>query len=358
MKSFYVGTYTSNSNSRGIYCCLFDEKSGKIEGAEVAAELDNPSFLTISPMGRWLFAVSEMRTDGGRSDSSVNAFSVDKTGELTFVNGQSSGGLGPCHVVTSNDGKILFVANYASGSTTSFRVDDRGTVSKSVSFFQHTGSGIDPDRQEGPHAHSVTLSKNGEYAYVADLGQDRVVCYAIDPESGALSPKPESDGRVKAGSGPRHIDVSADGRFFYLINELSSTVSVFSLNHAGGNLTEIQGGIPALPTDFGGESTAADIHLSNDGAYLYASNRGHDSVAIFRVNGQTGLIDPVGHCLTGGRTPRNFALSPNGVFLLAANQDSDSIVVFRIDSESGVPKPTGNQLTIPKPVCIQFAMNG
>jgi 6-phosphogluconolactonase len=344
----YVGTYT-NGASKGIYAFRFDDSTGKLTAQGLAAETSNPSFLAVSPNRRFLYAVNE------ENAGSVSAFSIDAArGTLTLVNRVSSQGAAPCHLALDKTGKWLFVANYNSGSVAAFPVHEDGSLGEASAFVQHSGSSVNPERQAGPHAHSVNVSPDNRFVLVADLGLDQILTYQIDGTTGLSLSKPSlanAPAKVTPGSGPRHFAFSPNGRFAYAINEMSATVTVFQYDAARGSLKEAQT-ISALPAGFTGTNGSAEIAVHPSGKFLYASNRGHDSIAIIRIDGANGTPTSADWASTAGKTPRNFAIDPSGKFLLAANQDSENIVVFRIDENAGGLTPIGVDANVPSPVSI------
>ncbi|HEY1760231.1 MAG TPA: lactonase family protein [Bryobacteraceae bacterium] len=339
----YVGTYTSG-DSKGIYAFRFNDSSGTLTPMGLAAETPNPSFLAVGPDRRFLYAANE-ETAGG-----VSAFAID-TGELKLLNRVSSRGSGPCHVALDKTGKWLFVANYNSGSVAAFPVHIDGSLGEASAFMQHSGSSVNPQRQEGPHAHSVNVSPDNRFVLVADLGLDEILTYPIDAAKGLV--QAESLFKVQPGSGPRHLVFGTDSRFAYAINEMLGTVTAFQYDAAKGKLKELQT-IPSLPAGFSGANSSAEIAVHPGGKFLYASNRGDSSIAIFRIDAAKGTLSGSGHVSTGGNTPRNFAIDPSGKFLLAANQDSGNIVVFRIDQKTGAVTPAGVEAKVAAPVSIVY----
>jgi 6-phosphogluconolactonase len=356
-QTVYVGTYTGKG-SKGLYHCLFDPATGVLGDPIVAAELANPTFLTLSPNGRFLYAVSELRDASGRHGGFVNAFAVaPDTGQLTLLNKEPSQGAGPCHVCMDDMGRFAFVANYASGSAAMLPVRPDGTLGEASSVVQHAGKSVVSDRQEGPHAHSVTLSPDNRFALVADLGMDRVMVYRVDYTAGRLIANDPPFAMVKPGAGPRHMTFHPNGRFAYLINELDNTMVALDWDAERGSLTELQA-LPTLPSDFRGTSYCADVHVHPSGRFLYGSNRGHDSIVIFRIDETSGRLSLVGWEPTQGKWPRNFAIDFAGEWLLAANQDGNNIVVFRIDGKSGRLSPTGHTVSVSMPVCVKMIACG
>ena len=349
----YVGTYT-RGGSKGIYIYRLDLSSGALESAGVVSGLDNPSFLAIHPEQGHLYAVNEVRSFVGKPSGAASAFAIDRgTGHLTFLNQQASVGSGPCHLTVDRTGKFVLVANYGGGSVTVLPIDDEGRLGEATDFVQHQGGSVDPRRQSGPHAHSITLDPTNRHAFAADLGLDKVLIYRLDLKRGKLIPHDQPWVQVKPGAGPRHFAFHPSGRYAYLITELDNTVIAFAYDSARGSLQEIQT-VPALPAGFQGTSYAADLHVSPAGRFLYGSNRGHDSIAIFSVEEGSGRLTPVGHEPTQGRTPRGFALDPTGRLLLVANQDSNTVVTFRVDPDTGGLRATGHVAEVPTPVCLKL----
>lgn len=339
----YFGTYTRPDKSEGVYRSEFSAE-GKLSAPELVAELKNPSFLAISPDQKSLYAVSE----GG--EGATTAFSIDPaTGDLTKLNALPTNG-SPCHVTLDPKGKTVLVANYGGGSVISYPVDDDGSLEKGGSFIEHEGSSIHPKRQASPHAHSIYPFGEGKFACAADLGTDSVFIYKLDAEKGTLEPAAEV--KLKPGSGPRHLDFHPDGKHVYVLGEMTRDVHVFDM---GADLTQWQPVqiISTLPDDVPAQGSTAEIRVHPNGKFLYASNRGHDSIAVFSIN-ESGLLKRVENEPIQGKTPRNFNLDPEGKFLLAAGQNSDSVAVFRIDKETGELEFTGESITIGNPVCIKF----
>jgi 6-phosphogluconolactonase len=336
----YVGTYTGKG-SQGIYAWRFDAATGTLSELGLVGETANPSFLAIHPNGKFLYAVNET------SAGSVTSFSIaEGTGKLTELNRVPSGGADPCHLVVDPTGRAVIVANYTGGSVASFPLADGGTLGSAVTFLQHSGSSINKARQAGPHAHDVALARDNRFAVICDLGMDKLMVYRFDPRSGALSTNDPPFVRLKAGSGPRHFVFDATGRHGYAISELASTITTFDWDASRGALREIQT-VSTLPAGFHGESTTAEIAIHPSGRFLYGSNRGHDSIAIFTVDPATGKLTAAGHQATLGKNPRNFAIDPTGTYLLAENQDSDSIVVFRIDPASAASSRSASPWEFP-----------
>jgi 6-phosphogluconolactonase len=353
----FVGTYTGGKGedrSQGIYVMEFDPRSGTLGTPRLAATATDPSFLAIHPSRKFLYSVNELGEFQGRHGGGVSAFAIDaQRGTLTPLNQQSSRGESPCHLVVDRLGKNVLVANYGSGSVACLPIEADGTLRAATSFHQHRGSGADRRRQAGPHAHSINVDAENRYAVAADLGLDKVLIYALDAPHGTLTPNEPAFAQVAPASGPRHFAFHPGGKFGYVINEMANTVTAFAYDPVKGTLTEIQT-ISTLPEDFKGTSHTAEVQVHPSGKFLYGSNRGHNSIAIFAIDPSTGKLSTVGFEPTQGRNPRNFALDPTGTFLLAENMDSDSIVVFRIDQQTGALRPTGQTVKIVKPVCIRM----
>jgi 6-phosphogluconolactonase len=353
----YVGTYTAGT-SKGIYDYHFDPKTGQLTPIGVAAEVVNPSFLATDPQHRFLYAVTEMGQEHGpdsyKKNGFISSFSIDrKTGALTFLNKIDSGGGGPCHLVVDKTGKMLFVANYGSGSVASFAIKPDGSIGERTGFDQHTGSSVDPARQKGPHAHAVVLSPDNRFLFVPDLGTDQIKIYRVDAAKGTFTPNDLPFATVKAGYGPRHFTFGRGAKFAYAVCEMGSSVAVFSYDPAKGSLTPVQT-ISNLPSDFKGVNNSAEIEVDRSGRFLYASNRGNDSITVFAIDPVKGTLTNVQVVPTQGNMPRNFAIDPTGQYLIAANQKSNSMVVFAIDPKDGQLKPAGQTLDISSPVDILF----
>lgn len=351
----YVGTYAT-ADARGIFQCSFDPATGDIAILGATDGIANPSFLAVDPAGRYLFAVSETSEFEGKPGGSVHAFAVDRdTGVLRRLNTQSSHGADPAHLSIDNRGRFVLVANYTGGNVCAFPVQEDGRLGPVVANVQHVGKGPNPERQEKPHAHSVMLDPANRRAFSADLGIDRVMVYTFDRASGALAPAEHPEIAMKPGAGPRHLDFAPDGKTLFVVNELNSTVTALSYDLETGLLSERQT-IPTLPSSFKGENTCADIHVHPSGRFVYASNRGHDSIAVFAIQNSGGKLKLVQHQPAMGRSPRNFAVDPAGRFLLVANQRSDSVVVMKINQDDGTLSPSGRTIAIPAPVCIKFVV--
>ena len=350
----YVGTYAGDK-SKGIYAFRFDPATGRLTPLGLAAESQNPSFLAIHPNKRFLYAVNEVdEFDGKKNNGGVSAFAIDaQTGKLRLLNQQSTGGGSPCHLTVDLEGRNLLVANYVGGSVAVLPIQPDGSLREATAFIQHTGSSVNKDRQQGPHAHGVYLDSRNRFAAVADLGLDKVMVYRFDAERGSLAANDPPFGSVKPGAGPRHFAFHPNGRFAYVNNEMASTVTAFAWDGRKGRLKELQT-LATLPEGFAGDNSTAELELHPTGRFLYVSNRGHDSIAVFAVDQRDGRLRFVEHQGTQGKTPRSFGIDPSGQFLLAANQGADTIVVFRIDQKTGRLTPAGQRVQVGKPVCVKF----
>jgi len=360
----FVGTYTDpilfgtgkilEGKGEGIYVYRMDPATGAMELITTNTGITNPSYLAFDAGCRCLYAVNELKEYRNEPTGTVSAFRVEpKTGKLTYLNKKPTGGTDPCHLIVDHSGRYVLLANFMSGSVCVLPIQTDGSLGDAADFIQHHGSSIDPARQQGPHAHAVTLDGSNRFVYIPDLGLDKTLIYRFDVDSGKLEPSDEPSVGVKPGAGPRHIVFHPNGRFAYLINELDSTIAAYGFDAETGGLQDIQT-ISTLPQEFQGPSTCADVQVSPAGEFLYGSNRGHDSIVIYKIDQNTGRLSCIGQESTRGRTPRNFEIDPAGKFLLAANQDSDTIVTFRIDPRTGELHPTGQITEVPTPVCVKI----
>ena len=352
---FYVGTYTEEgSTSKGIYAYRFDPDTDQITPLGLAAETTNPSFVALSPNGQFLYAVNEIGNYKGPNSGGVSSFAIDRvTGKLTFLNEVASRGADPCYITVDKTGKYVLVANYTGGSLAEFPVLADGKLGEASAVLQHTGHGTNPQRQEKAHVHSVDLSPDNRFAMVDDLGLDEVFVYKFNSSNGSLTPNGPPVVKVDPGAGPRHFVLSPNGKFAYVIAEMKSTVTAFSHDEKTGTLHRLQT-ISSLPKDFSGQNDDAEIEIAPSGKFLYASNRGSDTITVFAIDPQKGTLTPVEYTPTQGKIPRSFEIDPSGRFLFAANQKSDNIVVFRIDAKTGRLAPTGQVLDVGSPVCVKF----
>ncbi len=349
----YVGTYTG-PKSKGIYLLEFDPATGSLTPKGVAAETPSPSFLAIHPNRKFLYAANEVGNFEGKAGGGVSAFAIDpKTGTLTPLNRQTSGGADPCALIVDPAGKNVLVANYSGGSLEVLPIGADGKLGEPSALIQHKGSSVDKNRQTAPHAHSIDLDASRKLAVAADLGLDKLMVYRYDQARGALTPNDPPHALAKPGAGPRHFAFHPNGRHAYAINEMACTVAVYDFDPARGALSEVQTITTRGPDGKPGNSTA-EILVHPSGKFVYGSNRGDDTLAIYSVEPTSGKLTLVGHQPTGGKTPRNFGIDPTGQFLLAANQDSNTVVAFRIDQATGLLKQVGPPVSVPSPVCLKF----
>ena len=353
----YVGTYTANSASKGIYRFTLDLASGALAPAGPPTETVNPSFLVVDPTRRFLYAVNETGDAPTDPSGGVSAFAIDPaTGALAFLNRQPSEGAAPCHLAMEASGRHLFVSNYWGGTAAVLRVDADGRLRPAGAVIRHQGHGPKPEQQD-PHPHSLNLDAANRFAFVADLGIDQVVAYRYDAAKGTLAANDAGTVRLPAGAGPRHFAFHPDGRQAYVIGELDSTITRLAYDAEKGALTAVQQ-VSTLPAGFTGKNSTAEVAVHPEGRLVFGSNRGHDSIAIFTIDAKTGALAAAGHQPTGGKSPRHFAIDPTGAYLLAANQLSDSITVFRIDRRTGGLTPVGPPVAVPRPVCLRMMTAG
>lgn len=348
----YIGTYTDHG-SKGIYVGEFDPTNGHLTSPELAAESSAPSFLAVNPIHRFLYAVNETDQFHGQPTGAVSSFSIDPTtSKLMLLNQISSHGRGPAFITLDQTGRYSLVANYDGGSVAVFPILPDGEIGEATAFILHKGSSVNPERQGAAHAHAIAMSPDNRFVLVADLGLDQVLIYPFDVSRGTLG-----DARIfysHPGDGPRHLIFSANSEFVYVINELSSTVTVYSYDPLGGTISSVQN-ISTLPRGFKGTNTAAEVALHPSGKFLYASNRGdNNSVAEFAVDPQKGTLTFVETVLTQGKTPRNFAIDPSGKWMLVANQDSSTVIEFRINQRSGRIAATGQSMQVNSPAMVDF----
>ena len=347
----YVGAYTENENE-GIYVYRFDASDGDLDYLTTAKGIKNPSYLAIDEKRKLLFAVNETGEYLGKKTGSVTSFGINLSdGSLNKISQVSSGGGAPCYISINASAKLALVANYSGGNISVFPVTSDGTLMEFTDLKQHEGKGLIGNRQNVPHAHSVVLSPKEDYALAADLGIDKLISYKVDPKKGMLAE--QSRFALKPGSGPRHISIHPNKKLVFVINELNSTVTSCGYDPSAGVLNEIET-VTTLPGDFSGENYCADIHVSQDGQFLYGSNRGHNSIVIYRIDRKSGKLSLVGHESVKGAWPRNFMMDPTGKFLLVANQHSNNIVVFKVNRETGLLKSNGVDVEVSKPVCLKM----
>ena len=351
------GTYTElephaeePERLKGIHVYRADDQYRLLESCQQVQASRNPSFLTLHPNGRFVYAVNEYESEASGSDGvrsgTVSAFSFDaQTGSLEFLNSQSSQGLDPCHLCVDRTGRFVILANYSGGSVCVLPILEDGKLGNACDVVQHHGSG-----NSQPHPHTVMLDPSNRFLLVPDLGLDKLMVYEFNASTGTLEPGSEPVVVTAKGAGPRQLCLHPTGSFVYQINELNSTMTAYRFDH--GALTELET-VSSLPVGFEGHNTGADVQVTPNGRFLYGSNRGHDSIVIFAI-GDAGTLELVGHQSTFGKNPRSFAISPNGEFLLVANQGSNTVVEFRIDHSTGTLTPTGIELEVPTPVCVHY----
>jgi 6-phosphogluconolactonase len=351
----YVGTYTENGRRDGIHLLRMDAATGALRRVAAVDAGPNPSFLTIHPNGRTLFAVNEVSEMSGKPGGALRSFAIDaKSGGLTPINAQSSEGAAPCYVSTDRTGRVALVANYVGGTVAMLRIGEDGALTNASQVVQHVGTGKNAERQEHAHAHCIMPHPNNAFALAADLGVDRVFVYRLDVAGGTLTHVEENDAVMAPGTGPRHLAFHPTLPLVYVAGELDSTVSVLRCTPESGALSLVQT-VSTIPAGFAGENYPADIHVAPNGRALYVSNRGQNSIAAFSVAAGTGMLTSLQTVSTGGDWPRNFTLDPTGRWLLVANQRSGSILVFARDAEEGRLTPTAQRVELPSPVCLRFA---
>jgi 6-phosphogluconolactonase len=351
----YVASEAPNA-TKGIYAYRFNPKNGKLTSIGRVAELAGASFLATDPHHRVLYVASEAGEAPG-SNGFLSSYAIDpRSGALKLLNKAEMGG-GPCHLSVDQTSKILFVANYGNGTVASFALNADGSIGKQTGFDQHTGKGPNAERQEGPHAHAVVLSPDNRFLFVPDLGSDQIKIYRVDAAKSTFTPNNPSFASVNPGLGPRHLLFGPGAKFAYVICEMGSSVVALAYDPAKGSLTPVQT-ISTLPANFKGIDNSSEIGISPSGRFLYASNRGHDSITVFAIDPGKGTLTKVRVVATRGKIPRNFALDPTGKYLVAANQKSNQMVVFAVDQTTGLLQPTGQVLDIEEPVCVLFVPSG
>lgn len=352
--NFYIGTYT-RATSLGIYVAQLDSSSGALSPASHVAALSNPTWLTLHPGRHLLYANQELKSSDGKPAGAVAAFSAcGQGGPVSPLNAEPADA--PLsHTAVDHTGKVLIAVSYSGGQVSTFPLSPDGRIGPRRSFVTHQGPlGPRADRQDKPHPHSVTISPDNRFAWVADLGLDRVYGYVLNAAAATITPAAGPYLSLTPGTGPRHTKFSTDGRFFYVIGELANTVTVCAYDAAAGVLQAIQN-LPTLPAHFVGQSTAAEIRIHPNGRFLYGSNRGHDSIAVYAIAPATGLLTWVETVACGGVQPRNFELTPDGAWLVCAHQGSNSVGSFRVDSATGRLALLPEKITVSQPVCILFA---
>ena len=348
----FISAFASGDKA-GIHAFRFDSENGALQPLHRTTDIQNPFFLSVSPDQRFLYAINADKF-GGADDEYVAAYTLeDRTGRLKKLNQQSARGTASCYLDVDATGKTVVVANYASGSVASLPVKEDGMLGEAATFVQHTGSSIDSERQKGPNAHSIVISPDNRFALAADLGIDKILVYQLDAATAKLTPnEAQPFARMQPGSGPRHITFHPNGRHVYVINELANTVTCFDYTPASGTLIERQT-LTTLPTGFTGKSYTADLKITPDGKFLYGTNRGHDSIASYRI-GDDGRLTLLSIDPSLGKGPQNLLITPDGRWLLCANMPGNSVIVFRIDSTSGKITASGTPVEMPMPSCIRW----
>ncbi|QRK12807.1 lactonase family protein [Archangium violaceum] len=346
----YVGTYTSGG-SEGIYLCRLDMATGALERVGVTRGVAEPSYLALEPKGRYLYAVNELTEFEGQPSGAVSAFAINpQSRELTFINQRPSEGGAPCYLDVDAKGGFVLVANYVGGNVAVLPIQEGGGLGTAVDKKQHEGSGPNAQRQEAPHAHQIRLDAANRYAFVSDLGTDKIMLYRFDEQQGKLTPGTPPFVSSKPGAGPRHLTFHPNGRFVFSINELDSTITAYAYDAAQGTLTALQT-LTTLPDGYNRSNDCGDIHVSPDGRFLYGSNRGHDSIVVYSIDSE-GTLTYVEHVTTRVKWPRNFAIDPTGTYLLVANQKDNSVITFQRNAQTGKLTPVGQPLAVPAPTCL------
>jgi 6-phosphogluconolactonase len=349
----YLGTHRSGPNI-GFSLAHFDFHTGALARPEFLQESAAPSFFVIHPDGKHLYACNSIDSYRGKPEGTLSAYAIQpKTGKLALLNCTPTGGAEPCYISLDRTGRYAFAANYDGGSICVYALEPDGSLGKRTAFVQHSGHSVNPRRQTAPHPHSIIVDPGNRFALVPDLGADKVFVYRFNDRDGSLSPNDPPSVSLKSGAGPRHVAFHPNGKYVYVINELANTITAFHWASANGTLSEIQT-VPTLPPGFDGASTAAEIAVHPNGKFLYGSNRGHDSIAVFALDVETGRLTLVEHVSAQGKMPRNFTLDPAGRWLLLCNYDSDSAVIFRVDEKTGRLTPAGNPVAAPSPFCARF----
>lgn len=352
----YIGTYTGHG-SRGIYAFRFDPATGESVSLGLAARTERPSFLAMDPQGRFLYAANELERFGNESTGSISVFAIDRiSARLTLVQQVSSLGVEPAFVSMDQTARYLLVANYDvkninGGNSAVFPIGPDGRLGPRSAFVKEAGSSVNPVRQAGPHPHSIQVTPDNRFVLIADLGLDKLMMFRFDAATGSLTPTTPGSVSADPGSGPRHVAFAPSGRSVYVVNELSSTIAVYAFDPGRGGLVRKQT-VPTVPTDLAGKNAAAEIAVDTKGRFLYVSNRGDDSLAVFGIDPVDGQLTPIERVPSGGRGPRHFAIDPTGRWLFAANQGSNEVILFRIDPASGRLEPAARTCKVVSPVCV------
>ncbi|MCB1063320.1 MAG: lactonase family protein [Verrucomicrobiae bacterium] len=340
----------ASGETGAIHAYRFDAAKGTLTLLHRTTDVENPFFMALSPGGEFLYAIHALAF-GGKENEEVAAYRVEgRSGKLELLNRQSARGTASCYLDVDATGKTVVVANYSTGDVASLPIKEDGSLGESVSYFQHEGSSVDPQRQKGPNAHSFVVSPDNRFAFAADLGIDKIMSYRLDAATATLTPNDPAFVALPPGSGPRHQTFHPNGKYLYAINELANTISVFAYDAERGALSDLQL-ISTVPDDFDGKSHTADLKITPDGRHLYGTNRGHDSIASYRI-GDDGKLTLLGIQPSLGKGPQNLAILPDGKHLICANMPGNKLVVFAIDAESGALTPVGDPVEMPMPACL------
>jgi 6-phosphogluconolactonase len=349
----YFGT-ASKGPGKGFSLSLFDTNTGNLSTPKLNIEAVSPAFFAIDKNGEYLYTTNEVDAMKDQPGGAISAYKIDQgTGNLTLLNQQPSGGAGPCHISLDAAGKYVFVANYNGGNFSVYSIEKDGKLGKQTAFMQHSGSSVHPQRQTKPHTHCIKSDPSNRFVLVTDLGTDKLFVYRFNQKNGSIQPNNPPYSSPAPGSGPRHFAFHTSGKWVYLLNELSSSVTVYAWENNKGQLTELQT-LGTLPTDFNGTNTAAEIAVHPNGKFLYCTNRGHNSIALFSIDTNTGKIEFVERYSSQGKIPRNFCIDPSAKWMIVTNHGTNNAAVFKIDPETGKLTYTENSVTVPNPFCIQF----
>ncbi|MFW6059608.1 MAG: lactonase family protein [Phycisphaeraceae bacterium] len=349
----YLGTGTKHG-SKGIHLATLDLSTGRLSEPDLAVEIAAPGFLAVHPNHQWMYSVGKHTQSDGTQTGGVHAFRIDPgTGKLTLLNTQPAGGDGPCYLTVDPAGRNVLVANYGSGSVAVLPIQSDGQLAAPSATIQHTGSSVNPKRQEGPHAHAIQAHPTAPFAFAADLGTDELIGYRYDSQAGTLQRDDHATVKTASGAGPRHFAFHPALDTVYLINELDSTVIALRFDADAGRFETLQT-LTTLPDDFDDTNYPSEVAVHPTGRFLYGANRGHDSLAVFQIDTATGRLTPAGHVSIEGAFPRHFAIDPTGQYLIAAHQNSNDLSIFRIDSDTGMPRFTGQKINLGTPMCVLY----
>ncbi|MDP6445886.1 MAG: lactonase family protein [Pirellulaceae bacterium] len=346
----YISAFAAGEQG-AVHAYQLDEQTGRLTLQHRTADVEHPFFLALASSGKFLYSI-HAKEFSGKENEHIAAYRIGKAGALTLLNRQSARGTAACYLDVDESGKTLVVANYTTGSVASLPIRDDGSLSEAAAFVQHDGSSVNESRQQGPHAHCFVIAPNNRFAYAADLGTDEIRCYRLDAKQGKISPNPKQPFvRTPPGAGPRHLTFDPTGEHVYVVNELANSVTLFDFDSESGFLAEQQT-VSTLPADFDGVTHTADVKITPNGKFLYATNRGHDSIAGYRI-GKNGRLERLAITASHGKGPQNLAITANGKLLICANMAGDNVAVFRIDEKGGI-ELTGEPIEIPKPSCVML----